>query len=173
MSRGGRAAAVTLAAVIVPGIVVGIVGAAVLGVAQVHVPAGYLVGVAVVALGLLRLGRITLAELEPPPARSHGPRRNATERPAIFAPLERRLANATRQRRLYLAGLQPMLWDLARERVRLHNGVDLDRLRVTDPATARELLGADAWQWLTARGEDGPAPTPEQVTALVRTVARL
>lgn len=166
----GRRLAIGLAAVIIPAVAVGLAGAAVLGVAHVYVPAAYLVALAVVAFGLFRLGRIMLADLEPPPSHRHGPRREAPQRPAIFGPLERRLANATRQRRLYVIGLRPVLWELASERVRLHRGLDLDHLQ---PDAARDLVGADAWSWLTTRDEDGPPPTPEQVTALVRTIGRL
>lgn len=168
-----RQAALLLGLIVVPGIVLGIAGAAALHSADVEVSEVYLAGMCIVALALFRLGRYTLADLEAPVHVRHGSTHTPLERPALLLPIERRLSAASRERRLFLVGLQPMLWDLARERVHLHDGLDLDVLRAHQPTVARDLIGDQTWQWLTTSDPDGPAPTPREVQQLVRAVGRL
>lgn len=168
-----RQAALLLGLVVIPGIVLGLAGATALRSADVEVSGGYLAGMGIVALALFRLGRYTLADLEAPARARHGSAPEPPERPALLLPIERRLSAAARERRLFRVGLQPMLWELARERVRLHNGLDLDVLRTHQPTVARDLIGDQTWQWLTTTDADGPAPTPREVQQLVRAVGRL
>lgn len=168
-----RQAALLLGLVVLPGVVLGLAGATALHSADVEVSGVYLAGMCIVALALFRLGRYTLADLEAPAPLRHGSTPERLERPALLLPVERRLSAAARERRLFVVGLQPMLWDLARERVRLHNGLDLDVLRVHQPMVARDLIGDDVWQWLTTDDEDGPAPSPRTVQRLIWTVGHL
>jgi hypothetical protein len=168
-----RQSALVLGLVIVPGVVLGLVGATALHTADVEVSAVYLVGMCIVALALFRLGRYTLADLEAPARVRHGSVPRPLERPALLLPIERRLSAATREGRLFVVGLQPMLWDLARERIRLHNGLDLDVLRAHQPTVARDLIGDEVWQWLTTSDPDAPPPSPRTVAQLVRAVGRL
>lgn len=168
-----RQAALLLGLVVIPGIVLGLVGATALHSADVEVSGVYLTGMCIVALAVFRLGRYTLADLESTPPVRHGSTPEPRERPALLLPIERRLSAAARERRLFLVGLQPMLWDLARERVRLHDGLDLDVLRTHQPTVARDLIGDDTWQWLTTSDPDGAAPTPREIQQLVRAVGRL
>jgi hypothetical protein len=168
-----RQAALLLGLVVVPGVVLGLAGATALHSADVEVSSVYLAGMCIVALALFRLGRYTLADLESPAPVRHGSTPERPERPALLLPIERRLSAAARERRLFLAGLQPMLWDLARERVRLHNGLDLDVLRIHQPTVARDLIGDDVWQWLTTADQEGPPPSPRTVQQLVWAVGHL
>lgn len=90
----------------------------------------------------------------------------------LLTPWERRLGASSRDRRMYIAGLQPVLADLARERMRLHHALDLD-LVLRDPIRARHILGDDLWFWLTTTDQDGPPPRPAELQALVTAVQAL
>lgn len=65
-----------------------------------------------------------------------------------------------------------MLAELARDRMRLHHALDLDRV-LLDPGLARKMLGDDLWFWLTTTDEDGPPPRPAELQALVTAVGAL
>lgn len=88
----------------------------------------------------------TLGRLPRPPRRARGPRfRRRDERPGIPSDL------AALERVVYMAGasagdrhhrLAPLVRGIARHRLAVHRGVDLDR----DPQAARRLLGPVAWE---------------------------
>ena len=160
-----RRHAVEAAAVVVGGAVLGVVVSVVLHAARIGVSVWYCAAAAVSVLAVLRLARTVLVQAESPTRPAHGATHGRPRPVEVLAPSERRLSAAVRERRLYLAGLQPRLLDLARERLRLRAGIDLDRA-VRD-GTARDLLGDELWHWLTIWDEDGPAPTPAELERLV------
>jgi hypothetical protein len=159
--------------VAVPALVLGLVGARLLHPAGVAVSAAYLVGLCAVGFALLQLGRYLLRDLDSPASPHHGPQPAPSRRPDLIGMLERRVANATRERHAFEATLQPQLWQLAAERVRLRTGANLDELTHRDPQRARQLAGDEVWQWLTTRDRRATPPTAEQIRRLVDEVRNL
>ena len=163
--RGG--ALLTAVGSALGGAAFGLAGFALLHAAHLRVPAWYCVAVGIGALGVLAATRAVLAELEAPLPQPHGPVPAGDPPPAAVAPLERLLAAASRERRLYLHGLQPLLRDLARERLRLRH----DAPGTDEPAW--RVMGDELWQWLTTSDPSGPAPTPQVLQRLVSAIERL
>lgn len=156
-----------------PGIAVGVGGSWLLRQASVGVAAGYCVALAIAGFSVLALAKGLLSRIEAPLPPAHG--RKPPPEPAndVLAPLERRLAAAVRERRLYVAGLQPLLYEVARERLRLRHTLDLDRVMRHDPDLARRTLGDEPWTWLTTRDLDGRPPTPHQLRTVITAIEAL
>jgi hypothetical protein len=171
MQRGKAAVAVAL--VVGPGTVIGLVVAVALHAAHATVASWYCVALAILAVALLRLAKVTVVDLEAPSRPVHGTSPPTATAPELLAPIERRLSAATRERRLFITGLQPTLRDLAGERVRLHHGIDLGAAIIGNPDRARAALGDDLWLWLTTQDYDAMAPTAQQLQQLIAAIERL
>lgn len=168
-----RKAALAVLLVVGPGAVIGLVVAAALHAAYASVATWYCVVLAILAVGLLRLAKVLVVDLEAPMRPVHGPALPTGTTPELLTPIERRLSAATRERRLFITGLQPTLRDLAGERVRLHQGIDLGNVIVANPDQARAALGDDLWQWLTTQDYHAMAPTAQQLQQLIAAIERL
>lgn len=174
MPRGKpRRAAIAVLGVGLPGVVLGLLGSWLLRRAGLAVPAWYGVSLAVAAFSLTALAKGLLSGIETPTAPAHGRTPPPDPLPDVLAPLERRLGGAVRERRLYVAGLQPLLYALARERLRLHHSLDLDRALERDPDEARHVLGDELWQWMRKLAPDGPPPTAQQLQNVITAIEAL
>jgi hypothetical protein len=162
--RNARSALLGLGA-IGAGAVAGLIAAVALHTAQVHVATWYCLAIGALVAALLRLSQFAVADLEVPQHARHGGSRETFEPPQLLSRYERRLAAAARERRLFVSGLQPVLRELAAERVSLHHGIDLD--------DARQLLGEELWQWMTTTDYDGPAPTTRQLQQMISSIEAL
>jgi hypothetical protein len=161
-----RALGVVLLAA-VPGAVIGYVVARLLRAAGTAVPTWYLILLSIAACCLVALGKSLLRELEVPLPTVAGRTPPGDPPPSVLTPLERSLSAAARDRRLFELGLQPALYQLARERLRLHHALDLD------PDSVRHALGEELWHWLRSTRPDGPPPTPQQLETLISRIAQL
>jgi hypothetical protein len=171
--RSGVRVALAVAVVVVPGVAAGLIVAFALHQADVQTSTWYVVALALLTVALFRLGKTALTDVEAPERPAHGRSHAAGEAPQLLAPIERRLAGAARERRLFVTGLQPMLLDLARERIRLHDDLDLDSLIAREPDSARHTLGDELWTWLTTKDYDGPAPTAREIERMISAIEAL
>lgn len=172
MSRGERRIALLAVAAAALGAGVGALAQVLLSQARVDVALGYAVGLGAAAGVLI----VVLRELGqaidiPLPHRISHESVPAPPDP-ILAPWERRLGSAVRDRRVFVAAVQPTLKDVARERIRLHLALDLDRL-LLDPGAARPVLGDELCHWLTTTDRDGPPPSPQQLQSMIAAVEAL
>lgn len=119
-------------------------------------PAG-LVGLCLVAAVLLRLVRTVAEPLPPLRLPSERPGGGPPDRPFERVDrIEDRLSWGGRAAHHFDAGVAPVLRGIAVDRLHRRHGVDLDKA----PQAARQLLGEDLWQLLTAREAGGPGTTP-------------
>lgn len=110
------------------------------------------IGTPVACLALLQLVRASVAEM-PPSEPVTAPSASTPEYFVRLRQLERRLDRASRDPLNFEWTLQPMLAQLAAERLRYKHGINLHR----EPDQAREVVGEQLWQIMTT-----PPNTPTQ-----------
>ncbi|HET9516209.1 MAG TPA: hypothetical protein VFO77_00635 [Actinoplanes sp.] len=125
-------------------------------------------------LSLWALQRVVRAVAPPPPpkpvARPHrGDQRSdvADGLRTVVRRWEQQLAWSQTDAERFSRNVQPVLVELADERLRLRHGIT----RATDPRRARALLGGPLWRLLA--DPDRPPPKPRELAAHVETLEQL
>lgn len=127
------------------------------------------IGTPVACLALLQLVRASVVEM-PAPDPVMTPGVSTPEYFVRLRQLERRLDRASRDPFQFEWTVQPMLAQLAAERLRHKHGINMNH----EPIQAREVVGEQLWQIMTTSPSTPSQPgTPHRLRELVEAISRI
>ncbi len=138
-------------------------------VGHISASAVVLIGMPVACLVLLQLFRASIAEPPPPPESFDQASTSTPEYFIRLRQLERRLDRACHDASNYEWSVRPMLVRLAAERLHAKHGVSVQR----EPEHARELVGEQLWQIMTAPDTPSQPVNRTRLRELVQAISRI